>query len=246
MIKKLLILGLVFIISLTTFLVTYTWIPIIWLVEGAVVIFFGLIIKKIYIEKAGWSVFALGLICFFITDWLRNLRYVDKDFVYQYTIINVISILIILANLIANKKSATPGTSITWKYTTIFKRITIISIWFYMLQTSTDIYSIKADRGFYYEFFKIILMIIINMAFLFFILRGPLIYDKVLRIFSYLCGFCGTSMCLWLDIFEPIIPHFEELYGKMYIAIGLLIFVNLICIISIREIYMSIKKNRKI
>lgn len=243
--NKILILVLILIISLTPLFVSYTWIPVVWFIEGAMVILLGLIRKKISIEKAGWKVIVLGLISFFILDWIRNLKYVDEAFVYQYFIINVISILIIVADLIANKKSPFPGNSITWKYTIIFKRFTIINLWFYMLQTFGDIYLIKMDRGFYYEFYRTVLMMFIHMFFLFFILKSPLCYDKIVRIFSYFCGFFGVVMCLWLDFFEPIIPHFEELYREMYKAIGMIIVVNLIVFLSIREIYVSIRKNYK-
>lgn len=239
------ILVLFLIISLTPLFISYTWISVIWFIEGAIVILIGLISQKLNIEKAGWKVVVLGLVSFFILDWIRNLKYVDEAFVYQYNIINLISILIVVAYLKANKKSAAPGTSITWKYTIIFKRFTIVSLWFYMLQTFCDIYSIKMDRGFYYEFYRTVLMLFIHMSFLFFILKSPLCYDKVVRIFSYFCGFFGVVMCLWLDFFAPIIPHFEELYKEMYRAIGILIVVNLIIFLSIREIYVSIRKNNK-
>lgn len=243
--NKILALVLILIISLTPFFVSYTWIPVIWFIEGAILILIGLISQKLNIEKAGWKVIVLALIAFFILDWIRNLKYVDEAFVYRYSIINIISILIIIANLKANKKSKTPGTSITWKYTTIFKRFTIISLWFYMLQTFGDIYLIKMDRNFYYEFYRTVLMLLINMLFLFSILKSPLCYDKVVRIFSYFCGIFGFVMCLWLDFYEPIIPHFEELYREMYRAVGILIVINLIVFISIREIYVSMKKNKK-
>ena len=114
-----------------------------------------------------------------------------------------------------------------------------------MLQTFGDIYSIKMDRGFYYEFYRTVLMLFIHMFFLFFILKSTLCYDKIVRIFSYFCGFFGVVMYLWLDFFAPIIPHFEELYKEMYIAIGMLIVVNLIVFLSIREIFVSIRKINK-
>jgi hypothetical protein len=114
-----------------------------------------------------------------------------------------------------------------------------------MLQTCGDIYLIKMDRGFYYEFYRTVLMLFINMFFLFFILKSPLCYDKVVRIFSYFCGIFGIVMCLWLDFYAPIIPHFGELYKELYKAIGMLIVVNLIVFLSIREIYVSIRKNNK-
>ncbi|MDF2883543.1 MAG: hypothetical protein K0R54_4100, partial [Clostridiaceae bacterium] len=110
--NKILALVLILIISLTPFFVSYTWIPVIWFIEGAILILIGLISQKLNIEKAGWKVIVLALISFFILDWIRNLKYVDETFVYQYSIINLISILIIIANLKANKKSKTPGTSI--------------------------------------------------------------------------------------------------------------------------------------
>jgi len=245
LINKLLILVLFLIISLTPLFVSYTWIPVVWFIEGTGVILLGLISKKTSIEKTGWKVVVLGLVSFFILDWIRNLKYVDKVFVYQYSLINLISILIIVSNLKANKKSEAPGTSITWKYTILFKRFTIINLWFYMLQTFGDIYSIEMERGFYYEFYRAVLMLFIHMFFLFFILKSPLCYDKIVRIFSYFCGFFSVVICLWLDFVEPIIPHFEELYREMYGAIGTLIVVNLIVFLSIREIYLSIKKNNK-
>jgi hypothetical protein len=243
--SKILSLVFIIIIILTPIFVSYTWIPVVWFVEGAVAILLGLISKKISIEKTGWKVVVLGLVSFFVLDWIRNLKYVDKAFVYQYSIINLISILIIIANLKANKKSVTPGTSITWKYTIIFKRFTIVSLWFYMLQTFGDIYLLKMDRGFYYEFYRTVLMLFINMFFLFFIFKSPLCYDKVVRIFSYFCGIFCVVMCLWLDFYEPIIPHFKELYKEMYSAVGILIVVNLIVLLGIREIYVSMKKNKK-
>lgn len=245
LINKILVLVLIFIITLTPFFVSYTWIPVFWFIEGAMVILIGLISQKLNVEKAGWKVIVLGLISFFILDWIRNLKYVDKAFVYQFSIINIISILIIVANLKANKKSPFPGISITWKYTILFKRFTIINLWFYMLQTFGDIYSIKMDRGFYYEFYRTVLMLSIHMSFLFFILKGPLKYDKLMRSFSYFCGFFSVVMCLWLDFLEPIIPHFEELYKAMYGAIITLIAVNIITILGICEIYVTMKKNKK-
>lgn len=244
--NKILALVFILIICLTLIFVYYTWIPVVWFIEGAMLILIGLISKKISIEKTGWKVVVLGLVSFFVLDWIRNLKYVDKAFVYQYSIINLISILIIVANIKDNKKSETPGTSITWKYIIIFKRFTIVSLWFYMQQTFGDMYLIKMDRDFYYEFYRTVLMLFINIFFLFFILKSPLCYDKVVRIFSYFSGIFGFVMCLWLDFYEPIIPHFEELYKEMYKAVGILIVVNLTVLLSIREIYVSIKRTRRV
>ena len=192
--------------------------------------------KRSGLIRPGQTITVLGLFVFYVTDWLRNQRYVDAGFVYRYCIVMGISTLLAVY---LNRTNASEVKSS--QFTRWFTRITAVGVWFGLLQVTGDIYYQNAGRSFYFELYRQLLAAMLSMGLGFFLAYTRINRDKVLRIFGCACVLLGAGMLVWLEVYYLPVPDTVNSGFQAFAAPAALLLGNVLAVIIIGLLW----KNRK-
>ncbi|AJQ29103.1 DUF2339 domain-containing protein [Pelosinus fermentans] len=223
------------------------WMSMGWLVESVILIVYSLAYQIEKMEKAGWVIFGLCLGAFYLGDWLRMLPLGNVEyFTYRFTAITLGTILVTAAYLRDSQKEGMAKYGKFWDTAMSFKYFTIINVWIYLLYIGGEIYNAWMPHGYHFDFYKTLLMAIINMTLGYFICRIPLLYNKVIQGFSIVFYLFGILLCTLINLFIPVMKNIEKVSAAEYGAITVLIIFNLLLLVVVRELLISIIKRQHI
>lgn len=239
--------SLTFAILMIPFQFGIQWMSMGWLVESVILIVYSLIYQMEKMEKAGWIIFTLCLGVFYLGDWIRILPFgYVAYFDYRFTAITIGGILITTAYLKDSQKGGMAKYGRFWDFAMGFKYFTVINAWIYLLYISGQAYNAWMPQGYHFEFYKTVLMAIINVAVGYMICRIPLLYNKVIQVFSFVFYLFGILLCVGINLFLPVMKKVVQIDTTEYAAIAMLIIFNLLILLVVRELLLSIIKRQHV
>lgn len=239
--------SLTFAVLMIPFQFGMQWMSMGWLVESVIMIIVSLRYQMEKMEKAGWLIFAICLGAFYLGDWARLLPFTSAMyFNYKFTGITVGVILVAAAYLIDGQKDGMSKYGRFWNIAMNFKYFAIVNAWIFVLYIGGEIYSSWMPRGYHFTFYKLALMSIINIACGYSISRIPLLYDRVVQVFSFVFYIAGIFLCLVINLFIPVIKRFSDIAAAEYGAIAFLIVFNLLMLLVVRELLVSVIKRQHV
>jgi uncharacterized membrane protein len=233
--------SLTFAVLMIPFQFGIQWMSMGWLVESVILIIVSLRYQMEKVEKAGWLVFALCLAAFYLGDFLHVLPHAKVMFFnYKYTAITVGTILVTAAYLIDSRKNGMSKYGRLWNIAMNLKYFVIGNAWIYLMYIGGEIYSAWMPRGAHFSFYECALMSIINVACGYSVCRLPLLYDRVVQVFSFVFYIVGILLCLYINLFIPVIKSFSGIAAAEYGALAFLIVFNLLLLLVVRELLISL------
>jgi uncharacterized membrane protein len=239
--------SLTFAVLMIPFQFGMQWMSMGWLVESIILIIYSLKYQMEKMEKAGWLIFALCLGAFYLGDWAHMLPFTRaRYFNYKFTGITIGTILVTAAYLMDSQKGGISKYGRFWNIVMRFKYFAILNAWVYLLYSGKEIYSTWMPRGYHFEFYMITLMAVINIGAGYGICRIPLLYNKVVQAISFMFYMFGILLCVWINLFVPVIKRFSDSNAAEYGAIVVLIVFNLLMLLVLRELLIAIIKRQRI
>ncbi len=235
--------SLTFAILMIPFQFGLQWMSMGWLLESVILIIVSLKYQIEKIEKAGWLIFGLCLGAFYLGDWAHMLTFTKTmHFNYKFTGITIGTILVTAAYLIDSQKGGMSRYGRFWNIVMGFKYFAIVNAWVYLLYIGVEFYSTWMPRGYHFEFYKVALLAVINIACGYAACRIPLLYNRVVLVLSFVFYIVGILLCVVINLFIPVIKRLGDISFAEYGAIAVLIAFNLLMLIVVRELLISLIK----
>lgn len=239
--------SLTFAVLMIPFQFGIQWMSIGWLVEGIILIVYSLKYQMEKMEKAGWIIFGLCLGAFYLGDWALMLPFSHAAyFKLKFTAITAGTMLVTAAYLIDSQKDGMGRFGKFWSIAVRFKYFTVVNAWAYLLYIGTEYYNAWMPYGYHFGFYKTVWMAIITIGIGYIICRIPLLYDKVIQVFSAVFYMLGVLLCIRINLFIPVIKRFSETTAAEYGAVAILMVFNVLMVLVVRELLISIIKRQQL
>lgn len=237
--------SLTFAVLMIPFQFGIQWTSIGWLAEGVILIVYSLKYQMEKMEKAGWIIFGLCLGIFYLGDWALMLPFsYAAYFNFKFTAITIGTVIVTAVYLIDSQKGGMGRYGRFWKIAVGFKYFTIVNAWAYLLYIGTKSYYAWMPHGYHFEFYKLVLMAMINIGIGYTICRIPLLYNKVVQVMSAAFYLFGILLCIGINFFIPVIKRFSQINTAEYGAIAMLIVFNILMLVVVRELLVAIIKRQ--
>lgn len=222
--------------------VPWTWVATVWFVEGCLLILFARWRSNEQLLKAGWAVLALGLLLFLTTDWLRDFKFADHFYTLKYTIITIGS-CVIAASVLWNDKTESTGEFFRLAAAK-FKYFAIINAWLYLLHAGGKFYFHTMPRGFHFEYYRTVVMIVTNVAVAYSVSRIPLVFDRVVGRLQIALYLFVIVQCVLTDFLMPVVRSFSPIRAEDAVALAVLLVLNGVMVMVGRSLYLSFVSRR--
>jgi hypothetical protein len=218
------------------------WMSLGWLVEGIILIIYGLRYNQLRLEKSGRLIFGLCIASFYLVDCLHLLPFGRGAHYFDLKYFAMIAGMVIVAGayLLNLKRQEVCGYG--WEKIHWFKYFTIINVWVYLMYECGRIFDFTMIAGHHAVFYKHILMAMVTLAMAYGLPRLTLVMDKIVY---YLClAFYGIAVLLgtYINLTIPVLQGTMATQPVEYGALAVLVAYNLLILIVIREVVPSVLK----
>jgi uncharacterized membrane protein len=242
--------SLTFAILMIPFQLGIQWLSMGWLVESVILILFGRFNQLNKLARAGWGIFLLCLGSFYLWDVavLQVLVSKGQYFDIKYSSIMVGMLLVTLFYVIGKGKQRIAGKVMSPLHPfednaiTGFKYFTLANLWVYLLIESSKLYEHWVPYSLYhYDFYKIMLSAMITIGLAYGLSRTAVLYDRVVKYYSWFLYIVGYILCLVITIAVPALQrNYADNSAAEYLALVLLIGFNVLVFFSGRDFLLSI------
>ncbi|HWQ62707.1 MAG TPA: DUF2339 domain-containing protein, partial [Negativicutes bacterium] len=235
--------ALTFAVLMIPFQFGVRWMSLGWLVEGVVLIAYGLRSDQVRLEKSGWLVFGLCLAAFYLFDWLlmpsarRGANYFDLKYFAVMA-----GMIAVTWTYLTDLKRQGDRYDRWWKKIHLFKYFTIVNVWAYLLYLSGRLFTFFAITGYHAHFYQLILAAAITLAMAYCLPRLPLIADKVVYYLSLGQYGAAVLLCGYINLTMPVMRRVPAGDTAEYGALAVLVGYNLLILLAVREVMPAMLK----
>ncbi|MHA0856851.1 DUF2339 domain-containing protein [Paenibacillus sp. CMAA1364] len=221
------------------------WVSIGWLIEGVLLTIYGSLNRFKTLERAGWGILALCLGSFFIFDIFINvIGYAGDYFDLKYSFVTVGMLLVTWYYAIQQhtKVANLYSRPIEAQLVTVFKYITLLNVWFYLMYEMGNLYQHWVPWEFsHYDFYRLLLIATITIGLAYALSKATVLYDRVVKYYTLALYVIGYLFCLIITLSTPVL-HSNYGYNTAteYIALGILVGINLLVFFSIRDVLIAL------
>ena len=244
--------SLTFAILMIPFQFGAKWLSMGWLVEGVLLIILGYKNKIKYMERAGLCIAGLCLTAFYFFDFFFGYTFGNNPEFFQlkYFFVMAGMIFVLFAYLAGLKKDEISQFSIRGKSVKIYKYITIINFYLFLMYMGPYYYNkffvlkdsvVSSDV---LEYYRIILISILHIGLAYLLTKIKLVYDDFVKYISIALYFIAIIICLGINTSSPVLKYTYAREFVKYISFGILILFNLYAFLKTRELVIKfIKKS---
>ncbi|EKQ56845.1 MULTISPECIES: DUF2339 domain-containing protein [unclassified Clostridium] len=227
--------GLTFIVLVIPFQFGKVWLSLGWLIEGIALLSYGIYKELKDFKKAGVIISSMCLAAFILFD-VTNLG--NPLFVYKYLAITIGSIIVL--SLLVYKKDFAEKSKLLFKY------IVTINSWIFLLYIIGDkvggyLSRIFAGGSLNLNYLITAAMILASFLTAYFIPRIKYIYDKAMKVISYVIYIIALIAALLLNFASPVRGALYEantvvcIIGTLELAI-----IAILAILALRDLILSL------
>ena len=220
------------------------WVSIGWLIEGVLLTIYGSRNRFKQLERAGWGILTLCLGSFFIVDVLTHLVGYNSDhFVLKYSFITagMLSVTCYYAVQQHKKVAQLYSRPIEASIIKVFKYVTLLNVWFYLMYEMGNLYNTWVPREFsHFGFYRLLLIASVTIALAYALSKVTMLYDRVVKYYGLSLYGIGYFLCLIITLSIPTLQS-NYMYNSAteYIALGILIGFNILVFFSIRDVLIA-------
>ncbi|MDF2985081.1 MAG: Protein of unknown function transrane [Eubacterium sp.] len=234
--------GLTFVALVIPFQFDKMWFSLGWLIEGVVLLSYGIVKEIRSFKRAGAIISLLCLAAFLLIDVLY---FEDSIFTCKYLAITAGS-MVVLGSLIYKNNLAS-------KLAKLFKYIAVLNIWFfslYIIETELRSYlsELLLRSSFSPEYLIYSAMILISFTFAYLIPRIKVLIDRVLKITSSIIYIIGIFALFLLNFNSPVkdgnlsdVPLVISVVGTIELAV-----ITLLSLAVVRELVLNLLADKKL
>jgi len=207
------------------------------LVEGVILILYGLKKNEARLEKAGKVIFGLCIGAFYLFDWFRfavSTRSEFFEFKYFFVVAGMVGITALY--LLDLQKNGMARYGKNWVRIHWFKYFTIFNVWYYLMHNGRRVVEHVLLQSYYQEFYYLLMSAGITMILAYLLPRWALIRDKVVTSISLLFYALSVFLVLGVNAAVPAVKAVNQGSTEEYGALGVLIVYNLLTLGVMREI----------
>ncbi|MBY9080808.1 DUF2339 domain-containing protein [Paenibacillus sp. HN-1] len=237
--------ALTFAVLMIPFQLGQVWWSMGWLIEGIALIVFAGRQQIKNLERAGWGLLLLCLGSFFGLNVPLQLfpGYGDDLFNLKYTFITagMLAVAWIYGLRYRGKDYLIHTGSAEVRLTFCFKYVAVLNFWAYLLYESVQLTNLALPQNdVHYRFYQMMLSAVFTFGIAYVLPRLPLFYDSILRVFTLFLHGIGSAIGLGIMIGIPALrPDLSENGAADYIALALLVIVNVLIILNGRNLLKS-------
>lgn len=233
--------SLTFAILMIPFQFGIRWTSMGLLVEGIILILYGLKVKETRLEKAGLLIFGLCIGAFYLFDWLRFFMHQRTSF-FEFKYFSVMLGMTGISGLylIDLHKNGFARYGKNWVRIHWFKYFTIINLWLYLMHIGEHLLRKLMAPIYNLQFYTFLVIAGITMAFAFLLPRLPLVRDKVVMRISQLLYIFSIFLVLSINFALPAVKNINHGTAEAYVALGVLIAYNLLILGVVYEIILDL------
>ncbi|MNH98319.1 hypothetical protein D3C73_510380 [compost metagenome] len=204
--------SLTFGILMIPFQFSIQWLSMGWLVEAVLLIGFGYMKKFKQLERAGWGILLLCLITFFFWDYIISnvLGMGTRHYDLKYTAVITAMLLVTLLYAKLTKQKGIP-LHFHWieiKGILVFKYITLVNVWFYVLYESSEFYKLWVPDNFsHYGFYQGMLAVFVTMGLAYASSKVTALQDRIVNIYQLCLYIVGILLGLILTVTAPVLAE---------------------------------------
>ena len=209
-----------------------------WLIEGALLLSYGIWSEKRIFHRAGIVISALCLLSFITFDVLFK----GPLFLYKYLFITLASALV-LSTLIFKKKALTgPGL--------IYKCVTVVNVWWFMLYVISEhlYYGLVAATGDFWlgGYLMGIIATVVSLCYAYIIARLKFIADNAVRVISIALYALSVLNTLLMNSGNAYIYTSEYPMALMVIGTTAIVVINLLAVFAVRDLILRLTLGKKL
>lgn len=198
-----------------------------WLIEGVLLLCYGILAENRTFKISGWIICGICLFAFIFADILT---YGDMFF-YKYLFITLGSLIILGAILYKKQPHNESGG--------VFKCVSIVNLWFFLLYTTfakiePALWSITPDYGLS-EHIAFVFVVILSIAFAYFIARFKPVTDKPVRIISIVIDIISILILIFINR-DGYLYYIEIPIGLKIFGTAIIVIVNLLAIFGVYDV----------
>ncbi|MCE5287542.1 MAG: DUF2339 domain-containing protein [Pelosinus sp.] len=233
--------SLTFAVLMVPFQFGIQWTSMGWLIESVLFIVYGLKQELPKIEKAGWTIFSLCLLSFYLGDWLHffgRAAYYN----YKFSAITLGTLLVTAAYLRdQHVRYGTFGNFIAG-----FSYFTIFNLWVYLVYIGNAIYDSYMPRGYHYNFYRLVLAALIHAALGYGLGRIPYLAGRGIAICQSIFYCVSILLCFVVNSSTQVIGQFAPLAAAEYGAILVLLLFNVLMFFIVRRLLLWVITGQKV
>lgn len=160
-------------------------------------------------------------------DGIRDIQFPERYFLYKYTVVTLSTIIVTCVYLAQAGKTVVTVPA----FLRFLVYFAAINCWLYVLRTGDELYFVSMPRGFYFEFYRVVLLLLTNAAFAYGLYGDLLCRDRILWAFRCLQFAGAVFQCIWLDISLPVpiaVTRPAIGYANIVMACGVLLLLHVL------------------
>ncbi|WP_416147449.1 DUF2339 domain-containing protein [Salipaludibacillus sp. HK11] len=220
------------------------WLALGWLVESIVIMLYANRYKLKLLEKAGWAIFSLTLITFFI-DFLQYMDGISRNpdlFHFKYFAIMTGLVLVMLYYVYDQAKRESTylfrgfANFINW-----LKYFTLVNVWIYFTHETSYWYDQWVPNDFdHFWFYKFLMFSFMSISLAYGLKKTPLLYDRVVKYYCLFLYSIGSFVTLIVTVSMPTLNStMAENTFIDYLALIVLIGFNVLIFATGRDLLMA-------
>lgn len=233
--------GLTFVVLVIPFQFDKMWFSLGWLIEGVVLLSYGIVKEIRSFKRAGTIISLLCLAAFLLIDITQ---FHNSLFTYKYLAITAGSIVILGSLIYKNNVSS--------RLTKLIKYIAVINIWCFSLyiigtEVRNHLSGVLLKSSFSVDYLIIAAMILISFAIAYIIQRIKVLIDRVLRIISFIIYITAIFALYLLNFHSPVkgclsdVPVGISVFGTIELAL-----IALLSMAVVRELVLNLITEKKL
>ena len=229
--------ALTFAILMVPFQFGVRWTSMGLLVEGVILVLYGLKKNEARLEKSGLLIFGLCIGAFYLFDWLRFLAHHATPF-FEFKYFFVITGMVGISGLylLDLQKNGFARYGKNWVRIHWFKYFAIFNVWIYLMHIGGHLLRQLMAPGYYQRFYYLLLIAGITMALAYLLPRWSLVRDKAVVRISQLFYALSVVLVLGINLVLPAVRNISHGTAEEYVALAVLIAYNLMMFGIVREI----------
>lgn len=243
--------ALTFAILMIPFQFGMRWVSLGWLLEGAILLFYGMRKKITRLESSGWLIFGLALASFYTFDWwprmmhgIAGKAYPDRIvFDFKYSVAVAAMTLIVMTYLHDIKLHGVGRYYKHWQKIHLFKYFVVVNVWFYLICASMRLFERFVALSYYFHFYQSLLVAGVTMLMAYSLPRVPLVRDKVVEYLSYALYTFAICIVLYTNVTIPALQGLSGNTVAAYGALGVLVMFNLLILAILRIILPAARRS---
>jgi hypothetical protein len=204
--------ALTFAILIIPFQFEVHWLSLGWLIEGTLFITYGSKQRQRAVEVAGWCIFLLCQSVFYLTEFLPKLAGIDgvQYFTLKHTTIIIVQVLVLIHYLRRKHKGKVLQSSTEETLIKVYKYMSIVAVWFYLLYSIPSFFSHWAPQIEYSRFYATILTAMATIGLGLIITRVSVVKDTATSVMGIFLQLFGVMICLTVNLFVPVLRPLGE------------------------------------